>query len=301
MNEIKAINVQISCNLECDSCERFYDCNAPEKESFKEKGRMQLAREAMGRIKYKILVLGGKGGVGKTMTAVNLAAVLAMKGRKVTVLDQNFDGPAVPRMLGIEGKKLSIGERGLVPVDASLDIQVVSMGLILEENEVLTWFHDMKRNALEEFSCHVEYGDRDYLVIDVPAGTSSETVNVLKYIPDLDGAVVVTVPSMVSQNVAKKAVLLCLKANIKVFGIVENMSGFTCPDCNERVDIIQRGGGEMLAEELKVPFLGKIPLDPMVADSSDEGKPFVISYPDREASKAMVSIAESVEESLGYS
>ncbi len=296
-DEIKAINVDMSCDANCGECERYFDCTSTEKKSWVG-GRLEQSREAMGKIKHKILVLGGKGGVGKTIAAVNLAAALAAKGKKVSILDQNFDGPCIPKMLGLEGKRLTMGEKGILPLVGPLGIQVVSMGLILGEDEVLTWFHDMKRNAVEEFVSHVEYGERDYLIVDVPAGTSSETVNVIKYIPDMDGCVVLTVPSIVSQGVARKATILAQKAKVRVFGVLENMSGFVCSKCNERVDILQSGGGEMLAQELGIPFLGKIPLDSKIAHSSDEGIPFVIKYPDSLSARVIMDVAERIDSEL---
>lgn len=298
--EILAINVDLSCDQHCEDCEKFFDCDNPEKEKMFNRRRMQRARQLMSKIKYKIAVVGGKGGVGKSITTANIAMALAMRGRKVSVLDQDFDGPCIPKMLGVTGKRLCLSDSGIVPVEGHLGIQVVSMGLILQDEDVLTWFHDMRRNATEEFISHVDYGDRDYLLIDLPPGTSSDTVNMMQYIPDLAGAVVVTIPSEVSQNVAKKATLLCQKAKVKVFGIIENMSGFVCPDCGKEVNILQRGGGEKLAQEMALPFLGRIPLDPRLSQCSDEGTPFVMAYPDSPATKAMMSIVDQVEASLGW-
>jgi ATP-binding protein involved in chromosome partitioning len=292
--EILAVNVDLGCDRVCERCEKFFDCNLPYKKDIFSRRRMSMARQRLSTIKYKIAVVGGKGGVGKTLTAVNLATALAMKGRKVSILDQDFDGPCVPKMLGVSSRLL-MGDNGIKPAEAILGIQVVSTGLILEADEVLTWYHDMRRNATEEFLSHVEYGERDYLLVDMPPGTSSDAANLLQYIPDLAGAVVVTVPSEVSQGVARKASLLCRKAGCEVFGIVENMSGFVCPHCSNEVYILQKGGGEALAEELGVPFLGRIPLDPKLSYCSDLGIPFVYQHPESPASKAMVRVADNIE------
>jgi ATP-binding protein involved in chromosome partitioning len=177
-------------------------------------------------------------------------------------------------------------------------MQVVSMGLILDEDEVLTWFHDMKRNATEELLCHVLYGERDYLIIDVPAGTSSDTVNLIQYIPELDGATVVTVPSEVSQAVAWKAVTLCQKAKVKVFGLFENQGTYICSQCGEKEDIFQAGGGEKLASKLNIPFLGSIPLSAQIAECSDEGIPFVYKYPESEGAKVIMKAVDLIEEQI---
>jgi ATP-binding protein involved in chromosome partitioning len=261
---------------------------------------MQRAREIMSRIKHKIAVVGGKGGVGKSITTSNLAMALALKGRKVSILDQDFDGATIPKMFGVLGKKLTLSDEGIIPVQSHMGIEIISMGSILKDDDVLTWFHDMRRNATEEFLSHVKYGDRDYLLIDLPPGTSSDSVNMMQYIPDLDGAVIVTIPSEVSQNVAMKATLLCFRAKVKVFGVIENMSGFICPHCGQQTDVLRRGGGEKLAKNLGIRFFGSIPLDPRLSLSSDEGKPYVLSYPDSSASKAMKAVADAIEEEVGW-
>jgi len=230
------------------------------------------------------------------LAAANLAAALAMRGRRVTVLDQVFDGPCIPRMLGVEGKGLGWSEDKMVPCETPLlGIQVVSMGLIMPEDEAITWFHEMKRGATEELLCHVQYGERDYLIIDVPAGTSSDTVNVIQYIPEMAGATVITVPSLVSQAVAYKAIMLLKRAKIPVFGVFENEGTFTCPDCGEKVDLVQSGGGMALAQRMAVPFLGSIPLDSKVAECCDEGIPIVYRYPESEAAKIFAAAAERIE------
>lgn len=298
--EILAINVDMSCTLRCENCERFFDCRSPAKLEIYQRRRMTKARESLTSIKHKVAVVGGKGGVGKSIITVNIAMALAMRGRKVSILDQDFDGATVPKMLGVAGHRLKIGDDGIIPVEGFMGIQVVSMGSILSSQEVLTWFHDMRRSATEEFVCHVNYGTRDYLLVDMPPGTSSDAMNLMEYVPDLAGAVVVTIPSEVSQNVARKAAILCRKAGVRVFGIIENMSGYVCPNCGERVDILRVGGGEKLAQEMDIPFLGRIPLDPRLSESSDEGQPFVYKYPDSPAALELNKVVDRIEQNLGY-
>jgi ATP-binding protein involved in chromosome partitioning len=297
--EILAINVDMSCSLRCENCERFFDCRSPARLSIYERRRMAKAREATAGIRYKIAVVGGKGGVGKSIITANMGMALAMRGRRVSILDQDFDGATIPKMLGVVGKRMRIGDDGIIPVQGHLGVQVVSMGSILQSEEVLTWFHDMRRSATEEFLCHVQYGQRDYLLVDMPPGTSSDAMNLMEYLPDLAGAVVVTIPSEVSQNVARKATRLCQKAGVSILGIIENMSGYVCPKCGEEVDILRTGGGERLAQEMGVPFLGRIPLDPRLSESSDEGEPFVSRFPDSAASSALNRIVDQIEETLG--
>lgn len=299
--EIISINVDLSCDKFCETCEKFFECENPEKDKMFIRRRMGKAKDTMSKIKHKIAIVGGKGGVGKSITTVNLSTALAIRGRKVSILDQDFDGATVPKMLGVMDKRLSLSDEGIIPVEGTLGIQVISMGNILQTDEVLTWFHDMRRNATEEFLSHVVYGERDYLLIDLPPGTSSDSVNMMEYIPDLSGAVIVTVPSEVSQNVAKKASLLCRKAKVRIFGVIENMGGFVCPECGATVNILRYGGGEKLARELDVPFLGRIPLDPRLSICSDEGKPFVLAHPESPASKEVMKIAETLEKILNNS
>lgn len=295
--EIMALNVDFTCTLVCESCEHFFECNADYKWDQYNRRRMSKAREVMAKIKYKIAVVGGKGGVGKSITTTNLSTAMAMKGRKVSILDHDFDGPCIPKMMGLTGR-LKLGRDGIIPAEGVMGIQVVSTGLILGSDEVLTWFHDMRRNATEEFLAHVEYGERDYLFVDLPPGTSSDSVNLLQYIPDIAGAVIVTVPSEVSQEVARKAALLCQKAKVPIFGVIENMSGYVCPHCGEESFILQRGGGERLAEDLSIPFFGRIPLDPRLSRASDEGVPFVYQHPDSPASAAVRRIIDQIQERL---
>ena len=228
--EIQRFNVTEGCDRHCENCERYFDCDAQAKETFKKRGILALAKENLKSVKHTVAILGGKGGVGKSMLTVNLAAALVKRGRTVCILDQVYDCPAIPLMLGIDqNARLMIGENGLVPADSPSGVKVVSTGLILDPDEVIIWFHDMKRNATEELLCAVDYGQIDYLLIDVPAGTSSETVNAMKYIPDMDGAIVITVASEVSQNVARRCIYMLKKAKIPVLGVVENMSDSVCP------------------------------------------------------------------------
>jgi len=296
---IEHFHVDMSCDGQCEACEKFFDCDSPQKTVNYERRRIGRAKKTMAGIKHIIAVLAGKGGVGKSLVTSNLATALAIRGRTVSVLDQDFDGPCIPKMMGVLGKKLVIGKKGIIPVEGDFGIQVISTGSILKDEAVLTWFHKMRRNATEEFLSHVDYGERDYLFIDLPPGTSSDSVNIMTFVPNIAGAVVVTIPPIVSQIVARRATRLCQKAGINVFGIVENMSGYVCPECGSVEDIMQSGGGQQLAEDTGVPFLGKIPLDPKLSESSDVGKPFVAAFPDSPASRAVVTIADTIENNLG--
>jgi len=298
-NELIGININLNCSLQCESCEKFFECNNPARLKIYERRRMAQAQNVMAGIKYKLVVVAGKGGVGKSSVTVMLAAALASKNYRVTILDQDFDGPSIPKMLNLAEKKLRFSEDGIIPVEGPLGIQVVSTGLILGNQQVLTWFHDMRRNATEEFLAHVVYGERDFLIVDMPPGTSSDAVNLMEYIPDITGAVLVTIPSEVSQEVASKAALLCRKANIQILGIIENMSGYVCPYCDRRVDIMQSGGGKKLAEELGVPLLAQIPLVPKVGACADQGQLFIIENPSSPVSQTVFKGVEQILAELG--
>lgn len=297
---IVALNVDLSCDLRCESCERFFKCKNPEKLKIFDRRRMSRARETMAGIKHKIAVCAGKGGVGKSTLTVNLTTALAMRGRKVAILDQDLDGPCVPRMLDVLDKRLTMGRKGIIPVEGLLGINVVSMSLIRDEEDTTTWFHELRRNATEEFIAHVEYGNLDYLLIDLPPGTSSDAVNIMEYIPDLDGMVIVTNPTAVSQIVARRATLMAIEGGVNVLGVIENMSGFVCPGCGEVEYVMMKGGGEALAEELEVPFLGRIPLDPAISKNSDTGKPYVHAFPDSVPAKVTSAMVDEIEKMVGW-
>lgn len=296
--EVVRINVELKCDHRCENCERFFDCRDERKWKVYGRRRMAQAIKKMANIKHKITISGGKGGVGKSTVTVNLATALAMMGRKVAILDQDFDGSTIPRMLGIQGiKHLKYGPNGMIPANDALGLgmKVISMTLVYPD-EVITMFHEMRRGTTEEFLANVDYGERDYLIVDLPPGTSSDACNLLQYIPDLDGTVTVTVPPVVSQLAARRATILSAKAGSPVLGIIENMSGYICGNCHQEFDLMKRGGGEALAEELGVPFLGRLPLHPEVAGACDEGVPFVYKYPDNPVSQTMIRIAKQLEE-----
>ena len=260
--------------------------------------QMELLRTRMGKVRHKIAVISGKGGVGKSLVTVNLAVALAMRGRKgrVGVLDADIHGPCVPRMLGLRGSHLQSGPPGIFPAFGPLDMRVVSMGFLLpSDDSPVIWRGPLKMGAIRQFLSEIVWGNLDYLLIDLPPGTGDESLSVLQLLPEMDGVIIVTIPSEVSQDVVKKAVTFARKMGTPIIGIVENMSGIVCPHCGECIDVFGAGGGERIAGEMGVPLLGSIPLDPSISTATDIGTPFIVAEPDSQATKAFEAIVEKIE------
>jgi ATP-binding protein involved in chromosome partitioning len=257
----------------------------------------QLKRR-MADVKHKIAVISGKGGVGKSLATVNLATALASHGHphSVGILDADIHGPCVPKMLGIRGQRIIPGIGGASPAVGPLGIKVMSMDFLMESDESpVVWRGPLKMHAIRQFLSEINWGELDYLLIDLPPGTGDEPLSVLQLLPDMDGVVVVTIPSEVSQIVVKKAVTFARMLKIPVIGVIENMSGFVCPKCGVETQIFNIGGGEKVARDLDVPFLGKIPLDPRICDDSDKGMPFILHHSDSPAARAFMEIVERIE------
>jgi len=261
----------------------------------------ELIKLRMGMIKHKIAIISGKGGVGKSLVTVNLAAGLARNGRegKIAIFDADLTGPCVPKMMGIKSDKLVAGPPGIFPAVGDEGVKVVSMALLLPSVESpVIWRGPLKMGAIRQFLGEVAWGPLDFLLVDLPPGTGDESLSVLQLLPEMDGVVIVTIPSEVSQEVVKKAVTFARKMNVPIFGIVENMSGLVCPHCGETINVFGEGGGEKVAQDMGLEFLGSIPMDPKISADSDEGTPFVIKHPDSPASKAFGEIIEKIEEKV---
>lgn len=255
----------------------------------------------MSKVERKVVVLSGKGGVGKSTVTANLAVALAWKGRPnmVGILDADITGPSIPKILGLRGRSYTAGPPGLFPVTGPLGIKVVSMDFLLPSDEApVIWRGPLKTMAIKHFLADIVWGDLEYLLIDLPPGTGDEALTVLQSIPAVDGALIITMPSDLSQLVVKKAVSFVKRLNVRVLGLVENMSGFVCPYCGRRVDVFSSGGGERIARDMGIPLLGKIPLDQRVSEASDKGMPFIIEHADTPAAKAFMEVVERLEERL---
>jgi len=258
-------------------------------------------RARMGRIGCKILVLSGKGGVGKSTVAANLAVWLAAAGMKVGLLDVDLHGPSIPKILGLDGRRLGPDAAGgISPIPVSEKLSVVSVGLLLDgANDAVIWRGPLKHNVIRQFLQDVAWGPLDCLVIDSPPGTGDEPLAVAQLAGEGAWALVVTTPQDVAIADVRRSVSFCNALHLPVAGIVENMSGLVCPHCGRRVDLFKVGGGERLADEMGVPFLGRIPLDPQIVASGDSGRPFVQSFADSQAAGAFAGIVEAVRQRTG--
>jgi ATP-binding protein involved in chromosome partitioning len=263
----------------------------------------QKLKNNMAKIKHKIVVISGKGGVGKSTVAANLAIAFAMQGYvgRVGILDIDIHGPCIPKLLGVKGRRYQISPLGLgaLPVTGPMGIKVVSMDFLLATQDTpVIWRGPLKMHVIKQFLADFMWGELDYLFIDVPPGTGDESLSVMQLIPEMDGTVIVTIPSAVSEEVVKKAVTFSRQMNIPVIGVIENMSGYTCPTCGEKINILGVGGGERIANDLKVSFLGKIPIDPVICEEADKGVPFIILHTTSPATLAFKEIVKKIEQFL---
>ncbi len=256
------------------------------------------AQEAMSRIPHKILIMSGKGGVGKTTMAVNLAFAMADQGLEVGLLDADLHGPNVALMAGVQGQQLETADDRIKPIRATPKVRVLSIAFFLPHSDApIAWRGPRKSGAIRQLLADGDWEGVDVLIVDCPPGTGDEPMSVGQLIPDADGAIVVTSPQDVSLLDSRKCVGFVGQIGLKMLGIVENMSGFVCPSCGERVDLFKTGGGERAATELGVKFLGRIPLSAAMVEAGDSGKPLVASHPEDLAAIAIGQVADKLRES----
>jgi len=257
-------------------------------------------RVRMGKIKHKILVLSGKGGVGKSTVAANVACSLSMKGFRTGLLDVDFHGPSIPTLLNLEGRPVYSGPAGLMPVEYNRELKVMSMGFLLKnQDDAVIWRGPLKMQVMKQLLEDVMWGDLDFLVMDFPPGTGDEPLSIAQLIPDVDGAIIVTTPQNLSLNDVRKSIHFCHQVKIPVLGVIENMSGFICPHCQGVVDVFKKGGGETMADQMGVPFLGRIPMDPSIVEASDAGFPFMETQPESKVSVAFSGMVDCLIGKIG--
>ncbi len=255
---------------------------------------------SLGKIKNKILVMSGKGGVGKSTVSVNLALELAQRGHKVGLMDVDIHGPDVVRMLNMTGTiEPPPSKNALIqPLNYNDNLKVVSLEYLMQDrDEAIIWRGPLKIQAIRQFVADFAWGELDYLVIDAPPGTGDEPLSVAQTIPNLK-AVVVTTPQKVALADVRKSINFCKTVKVEITGVVENMSGFVCPHCNETVDIFKSGGGEQTARDFELPFLGRIPMDPKVVSAGDDGVPYLASQGDSPAIAAFAKMVSAIETRL---
>ena len=263
--------------------------------STKELEQDKRLEENLSKIKNKLIVISGKGGVGKTTVAVNLAYGLAIRGKKTGILDVDMHGPNIAKMLGIEGKKLVAFDSGIEPIAVAPNLKAISLALMIrDQDQPIIWRGPLKMITIKQLLADVNWGELDYLIVDSPPGTGDEPLSVCQLIPDINSAVIVTTPQEVAILDSRKSVGFAKQLKIPFVGIIENMSGFVCPHCGEEINLFSRGGGEKAAIDLAVPLLGSIPIEPEMVKSGDSGQPFIHFREESPTAKIMGEIIDKI-------
>ncbi len=287
----KAAKAKTCSSCGDSSCQASKRLPGESDEDFEERKKIS---ERLCRIRHKVLVLSGKGGVGKSTVAVNLAVSLMLAGKRVGLMDIDIHGPSVPTMLGLTGEEVRVGNGEILPIELG-GLKVLSIGFFLpSQDEAVIWRGPMKMGAIKQFIRDAAWGDLDFLIVDSPPGTGDEPLSVCQILGDVDGAVVITTPQKVSAVDVRKSISFCRQLGVPVLGVVENMSGFACPKCGEVTPIFRSGGGRNLAVDMAVPFLGSIPIDPGIALACDEGRAFIHQYGETATARIMQDIIRPI-------
>ncbi len=281
-----------STNTSCSGCESTAACDAQTQQTH----MMERLAARLALIKNRIAVMSGKGGVGKTTVAVNLAVALMEQGKRVGIFDGDVHGPNVPKMLGMEDLVPMAGPDGMIPLMTPEGLKVMSMGFLIQNKDTpVAWRGPLKHSLFQQFLADVQWGELDYLIVDLPPGTGDEPLSIGQLLGKPLWAIVVTTPQEVALLDSRKSVVFGWNLEMNVLGIVENMSGLVCPHCGKTIDLLKTGGGERSAMELGVPFLGRIPIDPTIVTGGDSGLPIVELEPGSRSAKAFEELAERIE------
>ena len=275
----------------CEMCEfnNETDCKADKNEH-----NRWLVNKRMNEIKHKLIIGSNKGGVGKSTVTTNLAIALQESGYSVGLADADLHGPNIPKLLQAENVRLKSTDVGIDPYETSNGLKVASLGFLIEDpNMHIAWRDAVKYDFIIELLGNINWGPLDYLLFDLPPGTGNEQITIIDFIGEVDGAVVVTTPQDLAILDARKMISFSRDSNVPIVGVIENMSTMSCPHCEKDIDVFKKGGGQKLAEELVLPYLGSIPLDGDIVANSDSGQPVVLSRPDSVASKAFMTLAEN--------
>lgn len=255
--------------------------------------------ESLANVRHKIAVMSGKGGVGKSTVATNLAAALTKKEYAVGLIDCDLHGPSIPKLLNLRDQPPTKSPEGLNPLLTDFGLKVISMDTLLpDKDSPVIWRGPLKMKALKQFLGDVNWGNLDFLIFDLPPGTGDEPLSVAQLVPHPDGAVIVTTPQKVAIQTIRRSVNFAKKVDLPILGIIENMSGFICPHCGNKTDIFGSGGGKTLAKELGLPFLGSIPLDPKIEESGEKGHPFVLEKSSSQSVENFMSITVNLVEQV---
>jgi len=265
------------------------DCKADKNEH-----NRWIVNKRMNDIKFKLIIGSNKGGVGKSTVTTNLAIALVEKGFKVGLADADLHGPNIPKLLNAEQVRLKATDEGIDPYETKNGLKVASLGFLIEDpNMHIAWRDAVKYDFIIELLGNINWGELDYLLFDLPPGTGNEQITIIDFIGEVDGAIIVTTPQDLAVLDARKMISFARDSNVPIVGVIENMSTLTCPHCDQDIDVFKTGGGEKLAEELVLPYLGKIPLDMDITICSDSGEPVVLSKPDSIAAKAFLKLADN--------
>jgi Mrp family chromosome partitioning ATPase len=250
-------------------------------------------RQRIARIRRRLVVVSGKGGVGKSTAAANLAVALSARGHWVGLLDVDVHGPSIPKILGCEGASLNSDGQSILPVEVRDRLTLMSTGFFIgNKTDAVIWRGPMKFKVIRQFLCDVAWGDLDYLVVDCPPGTGDEPLSIAQLIGRPAAAVVVTTPQELAVADVRRCITFCRKADLPVAGVLENMSGYVCPQCGVHADLFGAGGGERLSLEMSVPFLGRIPIDPRIVGCGDAGNCLLEAHPESPAAQCYLTLAD---------
>jgi len=284
--------------MSSSSCKACSDTSCSSKsrrpnESDEDFARRQRLQANLCQIKHVFFVLSGKGGVGKSTVAANLALTLGMNGFHVGLLDIDFHGPSIPTILGLTDAQTRTVDGLIEPVTLSSMVTVMSIAFLLRgTDDAVIWRGPMKAGVIRQLLADVAWGPLDALVVDCPPGTGDEPLSIVQEVGRADGAIIVTTPQQVAVADVRRSINFCHKLDLHVFGVIENMAGFICPHCNKTTDIFRTGGGEAMAADMGVPYLGRIPIDPEMVSTGDQGLPYVQKFAERPAAKAFFHAVE---------
>lgn len=279
------------------TCSTCSDTSCPVNKDKKDESPQEIAnrklQSTLCHIQHKIVVLSGKGGVGKSTVAVNLATALMLAGFRVGLLDVDIHGPSIPTMLGLENETLQGSEGAVLPAELG-NMKIMSLGFLIKNpDDAIIWRGPMKTSLIKQFLTDVVWGDLDYLIVDAPPGTGDVPLSLCQIIKP-DGAVIVTTPQRVAAVDVRKSISFCRQVSVPVLGVIENMSGFACPKCGEVTQIFPAGGGKKIADDMKVPYLGAIPMDPVIAQCGDTGQAFIHHFASSPTAKIMKEILDKI-------